>query len=292
MKSGLLRFSLFVFLLASPAAAQTAADRPSIVVTDVRVEPANRQVQQQNLDESFHSALLVSIGDTRRFRLLDRDQANLGAILDEQALEASSLSNTSDARSGMVAAAGFVAVPYITAYNSGASFTPLDAFPGRYDRRDYVRVEVSVRLLHSETGELVFLAEASDSYSRMFEAVEGHTGAPPRSIGVNMMGGLANELIDDVVNAAFPIMIADVSGEEVYLNRGGEGLSAGQRFHIYSQGRELIDPITGDSMGASVERRVGMIEISRVENRFSVGRIVDGNAADFAIGAIARHTNQ
>ncbi|WP_412546230.1 CsgG/HfaB family protein [Maricaulis sp. MIT060901] len=285
-KALFIAFVLGVFL--GPAEASQSDNRPSMVIAPVRVDADIAQVNRFDVDGVLHSELLSAVRDTRRFRVLERDQENLDAILREQDLEASSFSNTSDARAGRIAAAGYVAVPYITSFRFGASFRELDAFPGTYDRTDRVGIEASVRVVNSETGELVFIANSSSNYVAEIEAVTGRTGGPARVVVDRLASEVANDLVSEIVNSVFPIMIADISAGEVYLNRGGEGLNTGDRFDVYAQGRQLVDPLTNEPMGASVELLVGTIVISRVENRFSVARIVDGDASHFEVGAIVR----
>ncbi|MDF1769479.1 CsgG/HfaB family protein [Maricaulis sp.] len=270
------------------AVASQSDNRPSMVIAPVRVDADLAQVNRFDVDGVLHGELLSAVRDTRRFRVLERDQENLDAILREQDLEASSFSNSSDARAGRIAAAGYVAVPYITSFRFGASFRELDAFPGTYDRTDRVRIEASVRVVNSETGELVFIANSAGNYVAEVEAVTGRTGGPARAVADRLASEVANDLVSEIVNSVFPIMIADISGGDVYLNRGGDGINTGDRFDVYTQGRQLVDPLTNEPMGASVERLVGSIVVSRVEDRFSVARIVDGDESHFEIGAIVR----
>jgi len=52
------------------------------------------------------------------------------------------------------------------------------------------------------------------------------------------------------------------------INIAQEQANIGDRYEVYSVGEELIDPDTGESLGA-IEERLGMIEIVRVKPKYA-----------------------
>ena len=54
---------------------------------------------------------------------------------------------------------------------------------------------------------------------------------------------------------------------------------------VFEPGEPLIDPDTNETLG-SIDEEIGTIEIVRVEERFSVAKVVEGK--DFAAGNIVR----
>jgi len=94
-------------------------------------------------------------------------------------------------------------------------------------------------------------------------------------------------LIDDI----FPLTIIRTNPRQqmVYLNMGGEKIARGQRFSVYSLGEELIDPYTGESLGAE-EEEIGVIEIVDVKPKFSTARMVEGDFSYVREGQICRNT--
>ena len=77
----------------------------------------------------------------------------------------------------------------------------------------------------------------------------------------------------------------------VYLNMGGEKIARGQRFSVYSLGEELIDPYTGESLGAE-EEEIGVIEIVDVKPKFSTARMIDGDFSYVREGQICRNATK
>ncbi len=73
--------------------------------------------------------------------------------------------------------------------------------------------------------------------------------------------------------------VANADGGEVYINRGtSDGVNVGDKFEVWRLGAKIIDPETGQSLGQKKER-VGVIEVVTVESRYSICRIVEGEAA-------------
>lgn len=96
-------------------------------------------------------------------------------------------------------------------------------------------------------------------------------------------------LIDDI----FPLTIIRTNPRQqmVYLNMGGEKIARGQRFSVYSLGEELIDPYTGESLGAE-EEEIGVIEIVDVKPKFSTARMIDGDFSYVREGQICRNATK
>lgn len=72
--------------------------------------------------------------------------------------------------------------------------------------------------------------------------------------------------------------VMEVADGQVYINAGQDAaLKEGDTFLVTSVVRELTDPETGALRGV-IENRLGQIRIEKVEEKFSVGRMVEGGA--------------
>jgi len=57
-----------------------------------------------------------------------------------------------------------------------------------------------------------------------------------------------------VWSGVFPLKIAKVTGNTVYINRGsGVDFEVGDHLSVLAQGEGLIDPDTGESLGSAEE---------------------------------------
>ena len=90
-----------------------------------------------------------------------------------------------------------------------------------------------------------------------------------------------------ILAGIYPVKIASVNGSSVMLNRGkGAGITVGQIYTVFNQGKVVTDPDTGEVLGSS-EEEAGIIKISAVNPKFSSGKIITG-AGKVATGAICR----
>ena len=93
------------------------------------------------------------------------------------------------------------------------------------------------------------------------------------------------------LEAIYPFKVAALNGaDEVILNRGGDELEVGQKFDIANPGEEVIDPATGESLGAS-EKLVGTVEVVRVTPKTAYAKVVN-KTDDIVVGAICRKQKQ
>lgn len=80
--------------------------------------------------------------------------------------------------------------------------------------------------------------------------------------------------------------VADVSGGSVVLNKGQlDGYQKGMRMSIERISKTVKDPQTGTVL-RQITQPVGTIEISDVDGKSSVGKIISG--AKFKVGDLAK----
>ena len=84
--------------------------------------------------------------------------------------------------------------------------------------------------------------------------------------------------------------VVDVRNGVVYVGAtGNDGMQPGLELEVYEAGEALVDPATGQSLGAP-ERFVGTIVIETVLERFSTAKIVGGEG--LARGHVVRLKGQ
>jgi hypothetical protein len=94
-----------------------------------------------------------------------------------------------------------------------------------------------------------------------------------------------------VVDVLLPAKVLAVRDGQVTLNRGdGTGIAAGQVWRVYALGEALIDPDTGENLGAE-EVAVGAIRITAVSPKTSVGEICGENRG-VGKGCVLRVSNE
>jgi hypothetical protein len=104
----------------------------------------------------------------------------------------------------------------------------------------------------------------------------------------NFIGMAANQLVEKIIDQLYPIRIASIDKNgQVIINQGGSRIAAGQLLDIVSQGKELFDADTKESLGTT-ETIVATIRIDKVTPKISYAKLVEGDAAALSEGLICR----
>jgi hypothetical protein len=104
----------------------------------------------------------------------------------------------------------------------------------------------------------------------------------------NFIGLAANQLVETIIDNIYPIRIASIDKDgQVIINQGGSRISAGQLLSVYSQGKELFDADTKESLGTT-EILVATIKIDKVLPRMSFAKLVEGDLTKLSEGLICR----
>ncbi len=104
----------------------------------------------------------------------------------------------------------------------------------------------------------------------------------------NFIGMAANQLVERIIDQLYPIRIAsiDQSGQ-VIINQGGSRIAVGQLLDIVSQGKEIFDADTKESLGTT-ETLIATIRIEKVSPKISYARVVGGDLTQLSEGLICR----
>jgi len=85
-------------------------------------------------------------------------------------------------------------------------------------------------------------------------------------------------------------MVAFVDANGVVLNVGAKaGVKAGDRLSVERVTREIKDPSTG-AVIRRMSSKIGMVEVTEVDEGSAVAKIVDGK--DFKVGDMAKTATQ
>lgn len=233
----------------------------------------------------WNQALVTAFVQSRRFAVLDRE------YMDELAKEHGLLSSggaalTEQVRLGQLLGADFILVGTL-ADAARTESTLRIALTGEMTRRQEAHLHAQYRIIDVATAEI----RSADSLlmrwdnSTLNSKVAGAGGQHWLALLLNEAAG---EIAARTLDIIYPIRIIRVtSAQQIILNQGGSGLQPGQQFEVFLPGEVLIDPYTGESLGAE-EIFCGVIQVTRVQPKFSVARLVSGDFAAFEEGGICR----
>ena len=104
----------------------------------------------------------------------------------------------------------------------------------------------------------------------------------------NFIGMAANQLVEKIIDQLYPIRIASIDQNgQVIINQGGSRISVGQLLDIVSQGKELFDADTKESLGTT-ETLIATIRIDKVMPKISYAKVVEGDLTKLSEGLICR----
>ena len=265
-------------LLASPT---FAASLKKIVAVS-RFENKTSWKGQVMLDDGMADQLTDALMQSGQFIVLERQ--TLGDVVAEQDLATSGRAQASkSAQTGKLISAQILVKGAVTEFEnkSAGSGTGIGFGPVQLaNKREEAHVGLIIRLIDTTTGQVL------DS-----QRVEGTATAGGMSVGVNAGGvafgtegfkktplGKATQIaIDNAVNfianklknVPFQGHVVKASGEDIYISAGTRtGVAAGDVFTVYKVGEALVDPATGEQLGAE-ETKLGTIKVYQVDEKFS-----------------------
>ncbi|NLI09652.1 MAG: hypothetical protein GX447_02700, partial [Elusimicrobia bacterium] len=149
--------------------------------------------------------------------------------------------------------------------------------------KNTARVAIDVRAIDTSTAQI--LAAAKGEGSKSSAEVEGDLSIAPsfdfgkEGFDETIIGKAAREAVEKVVkelgkkfDEAGPsaVKIIKITGNQIYINSGeADGEKVGNVYHIFRVGEEMIDPDTGESLGAE-EEKVGSAKIVKVTPKYSI----------------------
>ena len=150
---------------------------------------------------------------------------------------------------------------------------------------------IDIRVTDMQTGEVRLTTNVR---ARDNVATAGSDDNPCDGVTFSSLSSLADSAARDIVEAMsqalFPVKIARVTSDEVYLNYGEGFLNKEELLKITSMGEGFVDPDTGEVLGAE-ETLVAIVQVESTRPKYSVASIIAQND-DLNIGDIARRLDK
>ena len=236
------------------------------------------------LGQAAADVFVTALMESGRFSVIERDRVN--AMLAEQNFGASGrVTAQTAAKIGKMLGVdlmltGSVSQFSISRTGGGIGRIGVSVTKGK--------VVLQARLVNTTTGEIIVAVEEKNDKTLV--------GARFKSLNFkqNFDYGLANEIMHPAVkkmvvkiedktagitaSAESTGRVIKVEGNEVWVNMGAtSGITVGTEFVVTRKGEELIDPDTGQSLGAE-EETVGSIVVTEVKEKYSIATLQSGHA--------------
>jgi curli biogenesis system outer membrane secretion channel CsgG len=268
------------------------AEKPRLAIRAIAATPAvTAQAKVDGTDNALMQIeqgadvqLLSAIEATRRFEIVAR--ADLPSIIKEQDLTQSGNVNVLDpqaARAFQLAGARYVATLTISNYQEVVERTDLlNQFGTSKAERRTINLQAVLKIFDSTTGSLFRSTQVTLSESAVNEIMPG---VEQKGVKTNVvLGAVAKKLASDVANAIAdslaPARVIGYTIGQITFNRSAEsGVSTGQIYEVFVPGSAMIDPDTGEQLGAE-EVHVGWARVTDAGTRFSTAQAIEDRGID------------
>jgi hypothetical protein len=244
------------------------------------------KVRTDVLTDRLKTALIAS----RKFDVVERQ--DLDAAMTELRFGRSSLVDQSHlARTGRLARADYLVQGSISVLEVRTTTRVVPYV--EETKADVIGTVVSdTRILDVERGVNVFAGRVETTQRFTVPASStGETVTPSEVFYEDLLRGHAEAIAQKILESVFPIKVVDVASGVVYLNRGeGCGLRQGDRLQVLRLDGEMLDPDTGERLGAR-ETPVAEIEIAEVLAKSTKARILESTGS-IERGMVVRRTAQ
>ena len=240
--------------------------------------------------EGADSQLMTAIDGTRRFELVAR--ADLPSVIKEQNLAESGNVNTLDpqaAKALQLAGAAYLATVTIDNFQDVTERTVL---PGQFGdsqaERRTIQIQGVVKIFNSTTGTLYRSTAVTLNESAVDEVLAGvqQQGRKTNALIGKVTSLFAAAAANAITESLAPAKVIGYTMGQITFNRAADsGVKDGQIWEVLAPGQQMVDPDTGEVLGAE-EIRVGWARVTNAGPRFSTAQAIE----DFGIdrGSIMR----
>ena len=254
----LTRVFLGVTLLLSATFSVAQSNKPIVAVGSF--ESSFQDFDTRNIQTAIETAL----SKTQKFSLMERGR--LDQLMAEQGLGANGLV----AGSGEVG--GFDGVDYLI--YGRVTQLGLESKNLLIMSACEAQFGLDIRVVDVATGEIRLSENISDDDQVNTASAEEN---PCNGIGIsafdNLTAKTARNLAEKLTQALFPVKLAKVLDDEVYLNYGEGFLNSGEILKVVSLGEGFEDPDTGEIIGAEEELRA-IVQVTKLRAKFSIAKIL------------------
>ena len=257
----------------------------------------------QQVGHGMADMLTTALVKSGNYRVFERQE--IDRVLQEQALGQSGVvTPESAAKAGKMLGAEIAVVGAVTEFghkkqSTGGALKRIGV--GAAVSKQSATVGVDVRIVNISTGEILKAENVRKENAKSGLSLDTREGSfdNQAQFDESVVGKATRAAIEEIVklldeqtggNAPWEAKVVMMKDGQVIINAGSETeVKVGERFAVYRGGEEMVDPDTGESLGAE-ETKVGEIEV--VNNNFggkgkaSSCKIVSGS--DFQKGDLVR----
>lgn len=286
-----LRILLPLVIVISPLAwGQSGGAKPSIGIHSVRVTDGlqqtasalgrDKELSLLRAADSLGQQLIDRVHNTRKFEVVSREDLN--TLLEDQRLQRTLNPSDADiAQQFKIAGCEYALVVTMDDFQDVHEELRFEGQSAVAHKRT-VRMSAVGKIYNVTSGKLLESAnfQLSEKTGTKIQTGTSRDSARADELITGMSRDMAHQIANRASDVIFPAKIMALTNGIVTINRGdGTGIERGQVWTAYAVGEELIDPDTGESLGAE-EIMVGEVKIINVTPKFSQAQITEDYGID------------
>ncbi len=234
-----------------------------IYANDMMFNILGERFFQTKVTQHLTQEVVSAITQTRKFTILDREAKQ--AYNSEKKLILTDGAKDELVKIGSVLGTDYLYVLNVSDFSIDKN-TQKDNYTGVVSDDVMVNATIEYRIIVMATRQIKY----SNTKNFSFKAV----GNNNNQYFLNALQTISKGLTDDIMNNIYPVKIAQVSGNEVILS---QKLKAGDKYEVFSLGKKIYDSYTKEAVGYD-EKKIGLIQITRVNPKMSYAKIIEGSA--------------
>ncbi len=215
----------------------------------------------------FTDSLITRLVQSKRFTIIDRQEVD--QFLNEQLAQAIVEDKAMPTAMGTLKGCDYLVIGSLQNFsikeqtfklpNSSRVITVLDGF-----------AEGNIRLVDARSGDII--ESQKITVKKQLERQAGQN-----RLITSLADDFAAQIAANLLNAVYPIKIAAMDNETIYINRGLDGLlQTGSTFAVMRPGQKILDPDTGVELGTT-ENKIAEVELLQVDKNRSLAKILEGS---------------
>jgi len=286
--------SVVLFILVLSGIVVKADERPRVAIIEFPVDDTGLwsgfKPHKREISASLVDLFTTAMVDKGSFRVFERER--LAAIMKEQNLGLSgNITPDTAVQVGRLLGVQYLLTGRVTRFAyKGKSYDAFFKVGFKYKSQE-LQGRLDIRLIRTDTGEIVYVDKGENG--KKFKNLRVASIGGGTDYDQTMVGEIFEPIIEDMAKK-MATKVADlkitpaamtkeegkiikVDGSKVFINLGSRnGVNTGDSFTVYRMGEALIDPDTGEELGAS-ETRIGSLKVTSVDEKYAICSVESGS---------------
>jgi len=270
-----------------------ADNRPRVAIIEFPVNDANLwsgfKPHKREISAALVDLFTTALVEKGTLRVFERER--MAAIMKEQNLGLSgNITPDTAVKIGKLIGVQYLLTGRVTEFAmKGKSFGGAFNVAFKYKSKE-LKGRLDIRLIRTDTGEIVYVDKGKGS--KKFKSLKIASFGGGTDFDETMVNDIFEPIIDGMAqkmsSKVSSLKIAPaalskhegavikVSGGQAFINLGTRnGVNNGDTFTVYRKGEALIDPDTGEELGAD-EDRIGTVTVTKASTKFSQCKVNSG----------------